>query len=513
MALSAVATCPRTSAVLSNSFMRLQELASSFDRLSDGRAAPPDQDAALDCAAELGATALPLCHRHFAGDDDDRAGWAHTLLFHVGRDEELRARIVTVLDELIRRTPSDRTRMRAISLLAELGTEPPDDVELADPEAAQRRSWSELSLCVGTAAEVARTCDELIEQLAADELLALFDTLVDAEPGSALVLLDELLVRDELEEPCRHELRLRRAAATQLAPSAAPLRPRRRPRDAVSCRAAVHADGRRILLVSDRQPGCRPPRRRALCLLVGRGGSLLDGHYVEDQTTGAIERDLVSPLEREGFLFAPVTLEAARGFVIQSARQAVQAGRAMPRPFFLGRHLLGIRDEHLDGTARCAAAVDLAALLERAILLIAGGEPAAALPLLERYVGEVPDDSEGHAQLGMCELALGDPAAALGHLGRATWLAPDEPLHHWNTAAAAHRAGLMGACYLALETYRSTRDVAPGAEDRHRTAQRFAEEYARLAVLEHPGASPRAVASAETDPRRGRARSRRRQRG
>jgi tetratricopeptide (TPR) repeat protein len=506
---------PPTDGVISSAFLTLQRLDASFAELRDGRPASSMEEAELlRLAAQLGATALPVLGRNFAGDDEGRAVWAHALLFHLGREPRLQVRIVADLEALVRRPGvADRTRMRAIALLAELGTDPPEDAPLADPESARRRSSRELALCLGTPADVARAGDHLLEQLSSAQLLDLFDDLVEGEPGSALILLDELLVRDGLDEDCRHELRQRRAAARQLAPRAAPLRWRRRASDAVACRAGRHTDGRRILMVSDRQPGSRPARRRLLCVLVAANGVLLDAHYGEDLTASGIESEFLVPLEREGFALAATALASARGFFIRSARLAVRAGRVLPRAFYLGRHLLGVRDEHLDGTARCPAAVDLAALLDRAIVLIASGEPEQALPLLERYVGEAPDDAEGHAQLGVCRLTLGDPGSALDHLARATWLAPDEPLYQWNTAAAAHRAGLAGTCYLALESYRGVRDVAPGADERRRIADRYADEYARLAVLEHPGTSPRAVASAEGDRRRGRPRSRRRQRG
>jgi hypothetical protein len=499
---------------ISGAFLMLRRLATSFDQLGAGLS-PSDERAALRLAGRLGGTALPLCHRHLAGEDERRASWAHALLAHIARDAGLRARIVGQLGELLRsgRAP-DGAVMRAIALLAELGAEPPGDATLADPEAARRRSSHDLALCLGTPAEVARAGDHLLDHMEGGQLLDLFDDLIDTEPGAALVLLDELLVRDELDEELRHELRQRRAVARQLAPVAAPLRSRRRSRATPVCRAGYCEDGRRILLAADRQPGSRPPRVRVFCALLGPGGPdgvLLDGHYGEDLTDDAIEREFVAPLEREGFVFAPMAADMARSILIQAARVAVQAGRALPRPFYLGRHMLGLRDEHLDGTARDPAGVDLAALLDRAIVLVAAGEPGQALPLLERYIGEAPDDAEGHAQLGLCRLGLGDAGAAFTHLGRATELAPDEPLHHWNRAAAAHRAGLPGACYLELEAYRAVRDVAPGAEERLRTAERFADEYARLAVLEHPGVSPHAIATAETPgPRRWRPR---RQRG
>ncbi|HKE19726.1 MAG TPA: hypothetical protein VKB80_32840 [Kofleriaceae bacterium] len=522
--------------MVSGSFLALQRLRASFDGLRD------DEAELLDVAAGLGAIALPLCHRHFAadggaaaegdggggavadgaaGERERRAAWAHALLFHLARDPDLKGRIVVELEALTQRArASDRSKLRAIALLAELGAEPPDDASLADPESARLRSSRDLALCLGSPADVARAGDHLLDPdhgMSERELLDLFDDLIEADPGAALLLVEELLVRDEIDDTCRHELRQRRAAARQLAPAASPPRWRRRPSDALSCRAAPHRDGRRVLLVCERQPGSRPPRRRALCALVSPRGLLLDAHYAEDLTLDAVESELVAPLEREGFALASVPLDTARGFLIEAARQAVRSGHALPRPFYLGRHVLGLHDEHLEGTARAPAAVDLAALLDRAIGLVARGEPAPALPLLERYVADVPDDAEGHAQLGLCRLAMADAAAALDSLGRATWLEPEQPLHHWNAAAAAHRAGRMGACYLELEAYRQTRerDVAPGAEVRGAIAERFADEYARLAVLEHPGASPRAVASAEDTRRRGggRSRSRRRQRG
>jgi tetratricopeptide (TPR) repeat protein len=507
---------PPGAAVISRSFLALRQLRASFDRVGHHSPDSPDEASLLRLAAELGATALPICRRHLVDEDEERAAWAHALLLHLGREAGLEGRIVAELEALAQRAgTSDRDKLRALALLAELGATPPEDAELADVDSARRRSQRELALCLATPADVARAVDHLVEQLCESELLAFVDDLLDSDPGCALVLLDELLVRDEIEDGCRHELRQRRAAARQNAP-AAPRTWRRRIGTGVTCRAASHPDGRRILLVSEAEPADRR-RRRALCALVAANGALVDGHYAEELTASAIARDLVTPLTREGFAFAPVAPEAARGFLIESARLAVRFGRALPRPFYLGRHLLGLRDEHLEGTARSPAVVELAALLDRAIALVARREPARALPLLERYVSQMPDDAEGHAQLGLCRLGLDDAAAALEHLRRASELAPDQPLHHWNTAAAAHRAGLIGACYLALEAYRKaskrTRDVAPGAEQRRAVADGFAQEYARLAVLEHPGTSPRAVACAERTRRRARPRSRRRQRG
>ena len=268
------------------------------------------------------------------------------------------------------------------------------------------------------------------------------------------------------------------------------------------------------MLVTGRQPGSRPRRLRSLCLLVGAEGALLDGHYAEDMTPGAIEREFAAPLASQGFVLEPAGLDAARGLAIQAARMVVLAGRVLPRSFYLGRDLLGLRDEHLDGTARSRAAGDTAALLDRAIELIAAGQPDQARPLCQRYVAEAPDDAEGHAQLGLCLLGEGQADQALFHLGRAAWLAPSDPLHHWNLAAAAHRADRPGGCYLALLDYRDALDRGPDSHRRADLAERFIHEYERLVELEHPGTAPAELAAAEgratgpSAPRRARRRRR-----
>ena len=482
--------------VVTASFVKLRRLVSGFEHLCAGRPLDPGEERALRrVARQLGATALRVLLRELASADEGRAAFAHALIAEVARAARLRERVVRELHAAIRApaTP-DRAKLRAIALLAELDADLPAEAELADPDAARRGSMRELAACLGSPAEVARAADHLLEELPFADILDLFDDLMQSEPAAALALSGELLVRDELDEACRHELRQRRASARQ---AGGHWRPRARRAGAPRTRFARHQDGRRILLACARQPGSRPARRRLMCLLVAADGMLLDGHYAEDMTAGAIERQFTAPLAEQGFHFAPCGLEVARGFTIQSARIAIQRGRGLPRAFYLGRDLIGVRDEHLDGTPRAGAEVDLAALLERAIDLLAEREPAQARPLLERYVALAPDDPEGHAQLGLCELGLGDAAAALHHLGRAAWLDPHQAIYQWNIAAAAHAAGRRGACYLALVAYLDGEDAGPGAGERRATATRFIGEYERLAGLEHPDTTPDALAKAD----------------
>ncbi|HEU5055765.1 MAG TPA: hypothetical protein VFU21_04545, partial [Kofleriaceae bacterium] len=298
--------------IVTTSFVKLRRLVSGFENLCGGAPIDPREERALlRVARQLGSTALRLLAGELASADEGRASFAHALLAEIARDRALRERIVRDLHATVRLSGApDRAKLRSIALLAELDAELPAEAELSDPDAARRRSMRDLASCLGSPAEVARAADHLLEELPFGDILDLFDDLVDSEPAAALALSDELLVRDELDETCRHELRQRRASAR---PDAAHRRTRARRSPAPRTRFARHQDGRRILLACARQPGSRPARRRLLCLLVSADGVLLDGHYAEDMTAGAIERQFAAPLADQGFDFAPCGLEVARG--------------------------------------------------------------------------------------------------------------------------------------------------------------------------------------------------------
>lgn len=480
--------------ILTTSFVKLRRLVVGFDHLADRGPQSKEDKALKRVVRQLGATALRVLLSELASPIGGRASYAHALLAHLAQaGGESRRRVVESLGEMIA-TPggSDGAKLRAIALLAELDAELPNDAELADPDRARRQSLGELATCLREPAEIARAADQLADDLADDDLLGLLEDLIDSEPYSALALIDELLVRDHIDELLRQELAARRAAA-RLAASAPPPRRQRRATSPTT-RFARHSDGRRILLASTRQAGSRPTRFRLLCALVGSDGTLLDGFYVEDLTPGNIEKQFAEPLSAQGFDFDQVSVEVARGFLIQSARTALVRGRLLPRSFYLGRDIIGLRDEHLDGTPQRRSESGLASLLDRAIALIGDGEPAQARRLLERYVAERPDDPEGHAQLGLSLLGAGDSRDAMRHLGRAAWLDPDEPMYHWNLAAAANRAGKRDACYLALLDYLNVAGFADDGDGRQLIARRFVAEYERIATLEHPGQSARAIA-------------------
>jgi tetratricopeptide (TPR) repeat protein len=90
------------------------------------------------------------------------------------------------------------------------------------------------------------------------------------------------------------------------------------------------------------------------------------------------------------------------------------------------------------------------ATLAHAIELIAAGELAQALPMLETCDPAHPDVAAATAAI---HLAQGRPADALAPLDRALAAEPDWPLHHWNLAVALHQLGDGPACYHALRRF------------------------------------------------------------
>ena len=208
-----------------------------------------------------------------------------------------------------------------------------------------------------------------------------------------------------------------------------------------------HPDGRVVIAVARRVTG--ESRWRSLAVLCGADGQLDSVRYADDTTPREVREAIVAPLVADGYQRFALTATAAQRLIAAAARCAVTSGKSLPSPYYLGRDLLGLADSHLAvGTDR-----DRAALLGRAIDLLAGGAPERARPLLERCVALSPDDPDAQAHLGLCRFRLGDFPAAVAALTRAAWLEPAWPLHHWNLAAAAHRAGDPATCARALHAF------------------------------------------------------------
>ncbi|HUQ08171.1 MAG TPA: hypothetical protein VM261_37005 [Kofleriaceae bacterium] len=464
---------------ISGSWAGLHRLRASFD----GPRTRTEERVLLEEARDLGATAVPLCVRELASATGDRRTWAITLLRALA--EPAGERVRAGLRELAGSAAGDDAKLAALGLLAELGDETAT-AKFADPDRIHQKSLERFATQLDTAADVASAADLLVSRMEPEEIIEFVESFAEASPEGARRLADELCARVDLDVSARSEL-VRVAAPLRLTCPPPVARPLGRPALLVGLR---HHDGRIVVAVARRSP-CgegRPSARRwrFLCVLCDAAGSISDVHYRDDATLDVLREDVVRPLEAAGYERFNVTGAAARRMVSAAARRTVSSGRALPSPYYLGRDLLGITDSHVVG----GRAGEPAALLGRAVDLLAAGESARARPLLEHCVATAPDDAEAASSLGLCLLAQGDLAAAVRNLQRAAWLEPAWPLHHWNLAAAAHRVGDLAVCARALRDFLGCADdpsigtlagaVDPGHTRRVSLARRFVADHARL---------------------------------
>lgn len=475
---------------ISGSWAGLHRLRASFD----GPRTRSEERVLLDEARVLGATAVPLCARELAATtSSDRRTWAVTLLRTLA--ETAGDRVRAALREVAAGAATDDAKLAALGLLAELGDET-TTASFADPDRIHQQSLLRFATQLDTAADVASAADLLVSRLEPEEIIEFIESFAEASPDGARRLADELCARVDLDVSARSEL-VRVAAPLRLTCPPPVARPLGRPALLVGLR---HHDGRIVIAVARRSPplageGRSSARRwRFLCVLCDAAGSISDVHYRDDATLAVLREEVVDPLEAAGYARFSVTGAAARRLVGAAARRTVSSGRTLSSAYYLGRDLLGITDGHVVG----GRAGEPAALLGRAVDLLAAGESARARPLLEHCVAIAPDDAEAASSLGLCLLAQGDVTGAVRHLQRAAWLEPAWPLHHWNVAAAAHRAGDLAICAEALREFLVRADepsiaplagaVDPGHVRRVALARRFVADHARLeqATLEGP---------------------------
>jgi len=478
-------------------FLSLRQLALGFEAVrTRAKVSAAAKEQLTTLAGQVGAPAMPLIVRRLRQGGDEESLWAFELLLELGRDDELQPRVVDALRETaVDEGASETARLMAIAMLSEIEIDPS---ELSDDarESFNESSVLELARHLESPCEVARAADHVAHELEPIELLELVDSLCRLAGSRAGVLVDELMVRDDVHEQVRGEL----------ARMVAPVRDRRRNRDSQQKRRPAVARvclgekpdaASRVLVASLPIAGSRPPRRRAICCALSDEGRVIDAMYREDFTPRGVEREIVRPLERDGFAFQALQPDRASELLAEAASATHREGHQLPRAFFLGRDILGLFDEHVTARRRDVARDHTGQLLARGLDLLADESPSAARPALERYRSIAPDDAEGAAALGSCLLAAGETDAAMAELVRATRLAPDEPRHHWTLAAAHHRAGRRPACYLALVDY--LRALADGTEPAARVdqARDYTGEYERRARLDYPGVDPSALARAD----------------
>lgn len=474
---------------ISGSWAGLHRLRASFDKPRT-RA---EERVLLDDARILGATAVPLCARELASTTSvEHRAWAVTLLRALAETSGDRVR--AALREVAAGTAADDAKLAALGLLAELGDETAT-ASFADPARIHQQSLLRFAGQLDTAADVASAADLLVSRLEPEEIVEFIESFADASPDGARRLADELCARVDLDVAARSEI-VRVAAPLRLTCPPPVARPLGRPALLVGLR---HRDGRIVVAVARRSPPtgagdarATTRRWRFLCVLCDAAGSIADVHYRDDATLAVLREEVVGPLEAAGYDRFTVTGAAARRMVGAAARRTVSSGRTLPSAYYLGRDLLGITDGHVVN----GRAGEPAALLGRAVDLLAAGESVRARPLLEHCVAVAPDDAEAASSLGLCLLAQGDLVAAVRHLQRAAWLEPAWPLHHWNVAAAAHRAGDLAICAESLRAFLDRADdplagaVDPGHVRRVSLARRFIADHARLeqAAFEGPRA-------------------------
>lgn len=502
---------------VSFALVRLQRLARTFDEIGSG--AEPGEAATravLRLAGQLGATALPLCLRELSSEHDGRARWAGVLIAHIGGRDEHRERAIHALRGLAGE-PGERepgaVGERARGVLAELGAGlgsslHPDRGPAAEaargmrePELGDVQALRALVGTLRTAADVALAADRVLVELDGDEVIALVDELGDSDPVRAIWLADELLLRNDLGEHIRHALRRVRAPLDEsgVARSQAP-HGQAGQLAQVAVLLGRNPGGRQVVIASRPLGAPTPDRVRVLCLLAAADSALIDGLHGKDFPARRLEREVLAPLRQRGYRFTMASPEQGAREVRRMARATLRLGRPLPQAFYLGRDLLDIYDQHVAGLR---AAPGDSPLLERGLQLLCDGSPARARPILERFVRRAPDHADGRAALARCLVALDVLEPARAHLLQAMALDPDNPLHHWNLAAIAHRQGRRGGCYLALLDYldlvgEGAFDAGTGACDaRLEIAAGFVEEYERLAQIEYPEAAPAAVARAD----------------
>src|SRR5690606_14855128 len=154
----------------------------------------------------------------------------------------------------------DRVKLRALALLGELGRDAPGGTRLDDASAARERSLQELAALLTTAPDIARAGDMVVSRLDPAHMLELVDALSVKEPRRAAALVNELLLRNDVDE--RHRCALRRIRAPLREPHQRPQAPPGR-QPVATAMIGRHPTGKRAIVASRRIPGSRPSQHRA----------------------------------------------------------------------------------------------------------------------------------------------------------------------------------------------------------------------------------------------------------
>jgi tetratricopeptide (TPR) repeat protein len=425
----------------------------------------------------LGATAIPLLCRELCSADPERRDVARDALEALAAGEPAaRARVTAELHAITEGRAADEAKVVALGLLSELGEHA--DARFADPRAIRTRSAIALASHLETAADLASAAELMVHQLDAADIVQMLEVMADAAPRAAHRLASELALRLDVAGDLRDRLALL-AATLARGPalcSAAEPEPPARGSLASHVLVLVDAAARLVVIASRRIAGARRWRRWAV--LIGASGRIEDCLHEDDAGAHGDAAALSAELCADGYRVSSRDLRHAHDVVATAARVTTESTRALPSPYYLGRDLLGLDDAHLVGRDRGDPA---SAALGRAIELVAGGEHARAIAMLEHCD---PDQPDAAAALAAALIAQGRPAAALAPLDRALAAEPDWPLHHWNRAAALHQLGDDRGCYHALQRFVATSALPSGLAADPDQPARLASARRRIAELE-----------------------------
>ncbi len=406
----------------------------------------------------LGAIAVPFLGRELRCADPRRREAARDALGTIAaHNPAARARVTAELHAITSGAVADEAKVVAVGLLSELGEHA--DARFADPTAIRVRSAIALASQLETAADLAGAADLMVQQLEADDIVQMLEVMADAAPGAAHRLATELTLRLDIDGEVRDRIALVLAIvapgeAPRNAPEAAPDPPRHPRTEPARAAVLVDAAARLVVIATRRITGQRRWRRWAV--LIGASGRIDDCMHEDDAGLDGDASSLIAALCADGYRIASTELDHAHQVVAAAARRTAELTHALPSPYYLGRDLLELGDAHLGDRGHTGAG---SAVLARALELVAAGDHARALPLLERCD---PDHPDAAAALAAILLAQQRPAAALVPLDRALAAEPDWPLHHWNLAAALHQLGDAHGCYHALVRFVATSAAPSG---------------------------------------------------
>ncbi|HSR97729.1 MAG TPA: tetratricopeptide repeat protein, partial [Kofleriaceae bacterium] len=434
--------------------------------------------------SRLGATAVPLLGRELRSCEPVRREAARDALAAIAaQGPPGRARVTAELHAITEGAVADEAKVVALGLLAELGEHA--DARFADPAGIRMRAAVALAAQLETAADLAGAADLMVHQLEADDIVQMLEAMADAAPLAAHRLAGELTLRLDVASDVRDRIALviaavaPRLAATPVGPASA-----RKTLSAPTVVVLVDAAARLVVIASRRI--ARERRWRRWAVLIGAAGRIDDCLH-EDDAGDEDASSLIGRLCAEGYRIASTDPERAHEVVAAAARRTAESTHALPSAYYLGRDLLDLADAHWSRDTLGERHGDPAsAALPRAIELLAAGDHARALPLLERCD---PDHPDAAAALAAALITQGRPGAALLALDRALAVEPEWPLHHWNLAAALHALGDMRSTYHALRRFVATSAAPSGlAADpdqpgRIASAERMIAELERAARL------------------------------